>query len=1012
MDDYFWLIVSALLVFMMQAGFLCLESGRIRSKNSINVAAKNIFDFVISVVIFWTFGFALMFGQSMFGLVGVSEFVFDSASSPWNISFFLFQLMFCGTATTIVSGAVSERMSFKGYLLAAAILSGFIYPIVGHWAWASAFNPGNIGWLEQLGFVDFAGSMIVHGVGGCVALVAVIIIGPRIGRFQKNITLPQGSNLPLSALGTLLLWFGWFGFNGGSSLIFNQQVPVVLLNTCISAAWGGICASAIYYSYHKFVDVTVLLNGIIGGLVGITAGCHALTSLEAMFVGIISGMIIVFGESWMEKLKIDDALGVVPAHLFAGIWGVLAVGLFGDLDILATGNTRSEQVLAQVIGIGSIVFWSVSISYVLLSILNKFVPLRVSKQAEEDGLNVSEHNAATELKDLLVSMAKQKEKGDFSDLVPEHSFTEVGLVAREYNQVIQKVQTEISARDGAIRNFQSSERRKSAILDSSMDCIVTLDIKGRILEFNPAAERTFDTSKQRVKNSQFIDLFVPIDARLYVENSLKDGFANSEGLLLNRRNRLNLMRYNGAVFPAEISITFSHLINNTLGEYVLNIRDVTRQTKLEDRLKNLAYSDSLTGLYNRAYLIDNMTKALREITLQDETVAIFFLDLDKFKRINDTLGHKAGDLLLCEVANRLTTVTRESDVITRWGGDEFIILMRGNLNKMVVCRKAEEILSVMREPVDIEGKSLNIPTSIGVHLVMDDDADVDANKVIQYADIAMYQAKLKGRDNYQFFETKMAQNANRNFRFEQDLKDDIYSDRFFLVYQPKVEKCGRVIGLEALCRWVHKDDGFISPTDFIPVAEESNLIISLGERVIELVFSQLNTWRSKQLNVVPVSINISGKHLISPDFIPYLVDMLDKYSIPGELVEVEITEWVLVSDINHCIKVLSQLKKLGISISVDDFGTGYSSLNYLKRLPIDVIKIDKSFVDECHTVKEDAKICTAIISLAQNLELSTVAEGVEYSEQLAFLVESGCDLFQGYHFFKPMPAEQIEKSVL
>ncbi|MDB1123190.1 ammonium transporter [Vibrio algarum] len=519
MDEYFWLIVSALLVFVMQAGFLCLESGRIRSKNSINVAAKNISDFIISVVVFWMFGFALMFGESTYGLFGFSDFLFDSLRSPWAVSFFLFQMMFCGTATTIMSGAVAERMSFNGYLAAALILSGLIYPIVGHWAWSGSFTTGNVGWLQQLGFVDFAGSMIVHGVGGCVALVAVIIIGPRIGRFENGNALSQGSNLPLSALGTLLLWFGWFGFNGGSGLVFNSQVPSVLLNTCIAAAWGGISASLIYYIYHKSVDVTMLLNGIIGGLVGITAGCHAVGSAAAMLIGIVSGGVVYFGEKWIYEKKIDDALGVVPAHLFTGIWGVFAVGLFGDLDLLSTGNTRIEQISVQLLGTAVIVVWAVSVSFLFFSILNKFVPLRVTQKAEEDGLNVSEHNAATEFKDLLVSMNRQKEKGDFSELVPEHPFTEVGLVAREYNQVIQRVQTEISARDSAIQNFKSSEKRKSAILDSSMDCIVTLDIKGRILEFNPAAERTFDSSRQRAKNSDFIQLFVPDEAQPYVKKA-------------------------------------------------------------------------------------------------------------------------------------------------------------------------------------------------------------------------------------------------------------------------------------------------------------------------------------------------------------------------------------------------------------------------------------------------------------------------------------------------------------
>ncbi len=316
MENYFWLISSAFLVFVMQAGFLCLESGRIRSKNSINVAAKNIADFVVSIITFWLIGFAIMFGESHHGIFGISDFLFSSEHSPWDISFFVFQLMFCGTATTLMSGAVAERMTFNGYLLAAVILSTFIYPVTGHWAWAAAFREGNPGWLQSMGFVDFAGSMVVHGVGGWVSLVAIIIIGPRLGRFAPGVTLPQGSNLPLSALGTLLIWFGWFGFNGGSTLIFNAQVPSVILTTCIAAAWGGVVGTFCHYLKYHYVDVSQLLNGVIAGLVAITAGCHAVNAVDSMVIGIVAGAVVFWGTEAIERYKIDDALGVVPAHLF------------------------------------------------------------------------------------------------------------------------------------------------------------------------------------------------------------------------------------------------------------------------------------------------------------------------------------------------------------------------------------------------------------------------------------------------------------------------------------------------------------------------------------------------------------------------------------------------------------------------------------------------------------------------------------------------------------------------
>ncbi|WED22761.1 ammonium transporter [Vibrio sp. JC009] len=1010
MDDFFWLLIAALLVFLMQAGFLCLESGRIRSKNSINVAAKNISDFVISFIIFWLFGFSLMFGESFNGIFSLSPSPFNETDNPWNVSFFIFQAMFCGTATTLMSGAVAERMSFLGYLVIAILLSSLIYPVTGHWVWAGAFNPENPGWLQDLGFVDFAGSMVVHGVGGWLSLVAVMIIGPRTGRFNRQMQLPQGSNLPLSALGVLLLWFGWFGFNGGSTLVFNAQVPAVLLNTCIAAAWGGLTAPAIFYYFNRYVDVTLILNGVIGGLVGITASCHIVTPSQAMVIGLISGAIVFFGEKWISQKRIDDALGVVPAHLFSGIWGTLAVGLFGDLTLLGTGLSRIEQVGIQLLGILCISLWCIGIGYILLRTINRYIPLRVSAEAEELGMNVAEHNAATELFDLLTSMQQQQDQGDFSSPVPEHPFTEVGLVANQYNKVLHRVQTEITARDEAINNFQTSERRKSAILDSSMDSIVTLDISGNILEFNPSAEKTFDCLQKRAQGRNFIDNFVPDNKKQYFHDSLTHGFTLSGGLLLNRRNSLNLLRTSGSGFPAEISITHSKHINKFNGEFILNIRDVTRQKKLQAKLRQLAYSDPLTGLYNRTYLIEKLNNAIKTAGKTDESIVVFFLDLDKFKRINDTMGHKAGDELLCEVANRLSGVTRESDIITRWGGDEFIVLMQGRLTSLLAQQKAEEILNVMRQPVLLEGQSINIPTSIGVTLV--DQIDIEADKIIQQADIAMYEAKIQGRDSYKFFVDEMAQKANQNFLYERALREDLGTERFFMMFQPKVTSRGELIGLEALSRWSHKNDGFISPAKFIPIAEESNLIIEIGEQVIKTCLAFLKQLQSKSIPLIPISVNVSEKQLLSPDFLPFLKTQLEHSSVEGKWLEVEITEGVLVSDIDQCIEVMEQLKELGVSISVDDFGTGYSSLNYLKRLPIDVLKIDKSFVDECHTICEDGKICSTIINLAHNLELTTIAEGVETHEQLEFLTQHGCNYFQGYYFYIPLLADEIESLLM
>ncbi|MCF2947256.1 ammonium transporter [Paraglaciecola aquimarina] len=1004
-----WLLISAFMVFIMQAGFLCLETGKIRSKNSINVAAKNISDFILSTIVFWLFGFALMFGDSYNGWFGTSEFFFGEENTPYQISFFVFQLMFCGTAATLLSGAVAERMTFVGYLWITVILAAFIYPIAGHWAWASFFNPENLGWLQKLGFVDFAGSTVVHSVGGSVALAAVIIIGPRIGRFDNKHDLPAGSNLPLTVLGALFLWLGWFGFNGGSTLTFDDNVPIIILNTFISAVWGGLVSSICHYYFKRFIDVTYILNGVLAGLVAITAGCFAMSPADSAIIGSIAGLILYAGTHLLEKLKLDDALGVVPVHLFAGIWGTLAVALFADLAALETGLSRSEQFLSQLTGVAAINIYSFVASFALIKLVSIFINLRVTPEQEMLGMNISEHRASTELIDLLGTMKKQQDGGEFSSPVPVEPFTEVGQIAQQYNQVINRVNNEITQRDEAIHNFKASEKRKSAILNSSMDSIISIDFDGKIIEFNPAAEKTFGYLKDYVLNRSFIDLFIDPSEQEAVTNSLKHKFSESQGLLYNRRNTTFLRRSSGEKFPAEITITGASLGSQLKNEFTLHIRDTTRQTKLRDKLKHLAYSDPLTGLYNRTYLIESIQNTITE--QEAEGLAVLFMDLDHFKNINDTLGHAAGDKLLREVAERLTQVTESSDVIARWGGDEFVVLLNQISKIDEIHAKANQVLQQMREPITLEGREINIPTSIGISLYTE--SQLDASKLIQQADIAMYHAKQAGRDNYQIFNQEMMTKSVRQFNFEQEMKKALQvDDQIHMVYQSKVDNNKAVTGLEALIRWHHPVEGLISPAEFIPLAEESNLIINIDRKVIKVVLQQLNQWQQEGFSLYPVSINLSGKHLVSDDLISFVQEQLNTYQIDGSLIEFEITEGVLLTDIERSIEAMTALKSLDITLSVDDFGTGYSSLNYLKRLPIDVLKIDRSFVDECANTIEDGQICATVINLAQNLGLEAVAEGVETAEQWQFLASKGCEIFQGYYFNKPMSAEDTELKLL
>ena len=475
--DTLWVIDCAILVFIMQAGFMCMESGLSRYKNSINVALKNAADFGVSVVIFWLFGFGIMFGTSYNGLFGTDLFFLKTDIAEW-MTYFVFQAMFVATAATIISGAVAERMKFVGYLLITILATGIIYPLVGHWAWSSNYlanmqgaeaqllvatnTSSHTGWLSDMGFVDFAGSTIVHSVGGWIALSAVLILGSRIGRFSEaNKGKFTGSSFPLAVLGTLILWFGWFGFNGGSNGAMDDTVPLILINTFLAAAFGLLTGLATSFVIYKKPDAFYVILGPLAGLVAITAGCNSMTSSTAIFVGIIGALIAIAVNELLNKLEIDDVVGAIPVHLAAGIWGTLAVGFFSNLEILDTGLTRWEQIKVQFIGVGSIGLFVFSSSYILLKILNYFYPLRVSALHEELGLNIAEHNAVSVEHDLISILDKQSKTEDLTIRGPQDPFTTGGVIGLYYNKLMSKLESSETQKE-KWRNRISNEVKLAA----------------------------------------------------------------------------------------------------------------------------------------------------------------------------------------------------------------------------------------------------------------------------------------------------------------------------------------------------------------------------------------------------------------------------------------------------------------------------------------------------------------------------------------------------------------------
>ena len=441
--DTFWLLICAILVFLMQAGFMCLESGLSRSKNSINVALKNITDFGIAVVVFWAFGFALMYGTSVSGLFGTKFFFFTTKVAGYQ-TYFVFQAMFVATAATIISGAVAERLKFFSYIIITFLASGFFYPIVGHWSWAFNFeNPEEkFGWLGQLGYLDFAGASVVHSVGGWIALSVLLIVGNRTGRFRQDDKKKsfQGSNTPIAALGALILWFGWFGFNGGANGAMDLKIPLILINTFLSASFGLIFSSIMGILILKKPEPLFMITGPLAGLVSITASCAYVDPADAILIGSIGGIVSGSTIVLLEKVKIDDVVSAIPVHLACGMWGTIAVALFGNFEMMGVEKTRLEQLYIQLIGIVSIGSFCFFGSYIIFKTINSFFPLRVSKIQEELGLNISEHNASTDTHELLEILTKQAKSDDYSSRAPQDPFTDSGIIGTQYNVLMDKLE--------------------------------------------------------------------------------------------------------------------------------------------------------------------------------------------------------------------------------------------------------------------------------------------------------------------------------------------------------------------------------------------------------------------------------------------------------------------------------------------------------------------------------------------------------------------------------------------
>ncbi|MHB1140389.1 MAG: EAL domain-containing protein [Sulfuricaulis sp.] len=545
--------------------------------------------------------------------------------------------------------------------------------------------------------------------------------------------------------------------------------------------------------------------------------------------------------------------------------------------------------------------------------------------------------------------------------------------------------------------------RLGRVLDSSSNEIYVFDAATlRFVQVNKGARRNLGYSMEQLAE------LTPVDLKL---EHTRETFEELVAPL--RRREVDMLtfetthrRQDGSLYPVEVRMQLFHAENPPV--FVAVITDITDRMKAQEQLQFLAHHDALTNLPNRALFLERLDHALTRSRWTKRPLAVLFLDLDRFKNINDTLGHDIGDSTLQVAAKRLTDCVRDGDTVARFGGDEFTVLLEDLANSDDVPNVAQKILEALSRPFDVEGREFVVTTSIGISLYPSDGDD--SLKLLRNADTAMYRAKEQGRNKYQFYSSEMSAKALEKFMLESSLRYALERQEFLLYYQPQVNLAtGKVTGVEALLRWQHPELGLVSPTQFIPVAEETGLMKFIDEWVLSTACAQGQAWRSAGLPPLTVIVNLSGRTFNEPRMMETVSQALANSCFAPGMLELEITESVLMHNAEATVEMLEQLNRMGLRLAVDDFGTGYSSLSYLKRFPIHTLKIDQSFVRDVTSDGDDASLVTAIIAMGHALELNVIAEGVETPEQLEFLRRHGCDGMQGYLFSRPLPAQEITR---
>jgi len=615
--------------------------------------------------------------------------------------------------------------------------------------------------------------------------------------------------------------------------------------------------------------------------------------------------------------------------------------------------------------------------------------------------------------DLTNVMKKVSHEGDFSVRASTDNSDEIGELAGTFNHMLNELSLrqyallkELQERQRIEQQLTTSNVRFETVLKALPDLMFEVDANGVYLNVWGRRSDLLAAPKNEMLGRNIRDILAP-EAAGVVFRTLQEANENgqSHGRQI-KRSVLNEVRW------FELSVAKQQSAINETARFVVLSRDITERKQSEDKIEHLAFYDTLTGLPNRRLLLDRLKQALSSSARTGIYGALLFLDLDNFKTLNDTLGHDKGDILLQQVAERITSCVRESDTVARLGGDEFVVILE-DLSDLPMNAAAltesigNKILAALLQPYLLDTHKYDGTTSIGATLINDHEQSID--DLLKQADIAMYQSKSDGRNTLRFFDPKMQDTINARAALEAELRVALAKREFHLYFQIQVDSSGHPLGAETLIRWLHPERGLISPVHFIPLVEETGLIVPIGLWVLDTACAQLKTWQEHALTRdLILAVNVSAKQFHHVDFVNQVNAAVLRHAINPKLLKLELTESLLLNDVDEVIFNMNALKKIGVRFSLDDFGTGYSSLQYLKQLPLDQLKIDQSFVRDLVSNNSDNAIVRTIIAMAHGLNLDVIAEGVETEDQRHILMNIGCNHYQGYLFSKPVAIEEFE----